>query len=318
MKPMNFDIRSTVPGEHILARIAMTADPELRAAPLRIVEQPKEGGIILAASGPSLAEHLPELKALYESGMPVMSVSGSHDWLIERGIIPSFHAVVDGRKRVADYISNPHPDCTYLVASQAHPVIWGYLAKSGAKVLLWHTDDDRDETRETVRKHHQKFLFIKAGCTVGMASLQILNLLGWREVHCFGMDGCFKGKEHHVDGRDKWTVPARRAMVGAKEFLLDVWMVGQAQDFQKILGFYSSRGAPFDLRFYGEGLLSWIYEIRRKMDPKPILEMSGFKEGEFVIPICEIENLRAKEEAEARAKRMAAQVVPGAAITVAA
>ena len=66
----------------------------------------------LVCYGPSLEQTWREIKH------PIMTVSGAHDFLLARGIVPDYHVECDPRPHKSDNISKPHPDVQYLIALQ--------------------------------------------------------------------------------------------------------------------------------------------------------------------------------------------------------
>ena len=57
--------------------------------------EPVERSIVIAASGPSLADELPRLRDLLACGAKLMAIRGAHDYLIHEGIIPDYALTVD-------------------------------------------------------------------------------------------------------------------------------------------------------------------------------------------------------------------------------
>ena len=47
----------------------------------------------------------------------IFSCSGSHKFLLERGIVPTWHVEVDPRQHKVALLGPPHPDVTYLPSS---------------------------------------------------------------------------------------------------------------------------------------------------------------------------------------------------------
>src|SRR5262249_21032334 len=113
----------------------------------------------------------------------VMTCSGSHRFMIERGIIPTWHVEVDPREHKCLLLGEPHPSVEYLISSTCHPKLTQKL--KGFKVKLWHVFDAKDPL--LVPRGEWS---ITGGCSVGVRCLTIARFLGFREMHIFGMDGC--------------------------------------------------------------------------------------------------------------------------------
>src|SRR5690349_14066304 len=72
--------------------------------------------------GPSLNQTWQEIRRL--NIRHIFTCSGSHKFLIERGVIPTWHVEVDPRPHKVQLIGKPHPDVEYLIASTCHPKVF--------------------------------------------------------------------------------------------------------------------------------------------------------------------------------------------------
>lgn len=128
---------------------------------------------------------------------PVITVSGAHDFLLEKGARPRhfpawYHIDCDPRKYKSRYVSRPHPEIQYLMSSTCHPRTWDYL--KGMNVKLWHMFN-APETEEWVKKNDPQGLMVRGGSTVGLQAMHVAGCLGYRNFEFFGMDACFEGDE---------------------------------------------------------------------------------------------------------------------------
>lgn len=248
---------------------------EFKGPYLMPVDEVKDGPIALVCSGPSAEETLPTLRDLYRDGVPVMAANGMHDWLIERGIVPTWHVMLDRRERMADFVRKSRSDVEYMIASHCHQAVfdvlegkdlpwWKRAFRAKRKITSWHCHGSADEL-PMIEAALPKFAHIRGGCTVGMHMLVIGSMLGYTVEHLFGYDGCFVGDRHHATD-DKWTKPKRRIMVGGRTYTVDGWMIGQAQDFQQIVDILSRDGVT--MAIHGEGLLSWIATLKAQINPE--------------------------------------------------
>lgn len=172
--------------------------------------------IAVAGFGPTLRDTWKELRAYKH----VMTCSGSHKFLTERGIIPEFHVEVDPRPHKVQLIGPPNKETTYLIASTCHKAVFDHL--EGMNVLLWHVFDAKEEGLRILPPGEWA---ITGGCDVGSRALTLAGFLGFRDVQVYGMDGCQKkdstGK--HADfhpnepskysvvefeGEEYWTTPS--------------------------------------------------------------------------------------------------------------
>lgn len=146
--------------------------------------------IAIVGFAPSLKETWEKLRDFTY----IITVSGSHKFLIERGIVPTWHVEVDPREHKVTLLGDPHANVHYLPASCCHPKYFDHLA--GFKASLWHVFDNNDDA---IRILPREEWAITGGCNVGLRAMTIARFFGFRDQHVFGMDGCEgaeAGKKH--------------------------------------------------------------------------------------------------------------------------
>lgn len=136
--------------------------------------------IAVVCYGPSLNETWEEIKKFKY----IISGSGSHKFLLERGIVPTWHVEVDPRAHKAELIGPPHKDVEYLIASCCHSKVLDLL--EGHNVKLWHVFATEEES---MRILPQGEWAITGGSNVGLRQMTIARFLGFQDLHVFGMDG---------------------------------------------------------------------------------------------------------------------------------
>jgi len=157
--------------------------------------------VCVVGFGPSLKDTwrniLLERKAF---GATVVSVSGAHDFLIERGIIPDIHIEVDPREHKAYFTRNPHPDVHYWVASCCHPKLIDNLVEKQAKVALWHLYNSEVDLKLVDEDGPDPDGWLIAGGSgVGVRALNVMFTRGYRSFSLYGMDCSFApadGEQH--------------------------------------------------------------------------------------------------------------------------
>ncbi len=174
--------------------------------------------IAVVAFGPSLKDTWEKVKDF----KTIISCSGAHKFLIERGIIPTYHVDVDPRPHKIALLGKPHPDVQYLPCSAVHPDYLRHLIKYDAKVKLWHVFGSEDASQRIIPKGEW---MITGGCDAGLRSVTIARFLGFTNLHLFGFDGSApeKGGTRHAayhpnphravseveyEGRTFYTTPA--------------------------------------------------------------------------------------------------------------
>ncbi len=147
----------------------------------------KEEPIAIVCFGPSLNDTWTEIKKFRY----VFSCSGSYKYLRERGITPTYHNEVDPRAHKIELIGNDiSSDTKFLMASCVHPKVLEHLKKYNANIILWHTySGEPEEVVPTI--FPQGEWVSMGGANVGLRALTLARLLGFTNLHIFGMDGSF-------------------------------------------------------------------------------------------------------------------------------
>jgi 2-polyprenyl-3-methyl-5-hydroxy-6-metoxy-1,4-benzoquinol methylase len=162
-------------------------DEQVRLATARVAGRIQEWSgplrdepVAIACFGPSLADTWEEIRKFKY----IFSCSGSHKFLIDRGIIPTHHLEVDPRTHKIELLGPPHKDVEYLIASACHPKYFDHLA--GFNVKLWHIFSNEEEAFRILPPGEWA---LTGGCSVGLRCLTLARFLGFRDMHIFGMDG---------------------------------------------------------------------------------------------------------------------------------
>lgn len=207
--------------------------------------------LALAGGGPSLAEHIDELKR-YNL---VMACGSAHDYVVSQGVEPKWAVCCDPDPAAAAYYKNPLKSCTYLIASSCDQAVFDAL--EGHRIVLWHSGGSNlsPEVWGEDRK-----LIIGGGCTVGTRAFMIGICFGFSTIHFFGFDGCVRDERHHAydfaDGDASELGDLVEVRLGSPDgpaYQMAGYMLGQLFDFDKLIGKFGSR---LTLAVHGEGPLN--------------------------------------------------------------
>jgi len=221
----------TVPGFGGLAE----REENIRAAFQRDIPSLKSveahGGVCsVVAYGPSLNQSFPKLIEEVQAGNTVITVSGAHDFVISRGLIPDYHAEMDIRERKVEFVRNSHPDVHYLIASVCHPAFWDVLG--GRKVTMWHLGDLAGMDAIVRELDPGAIMHPSAQC-IGLNALILMHTLGFRTFMMHGFD-CSYGEQGTHAGEHNGSFSEEGRMVvkcGDREFQTRPEWVKYAQNF---------------------------------------------------------------------------------------
>jgi hypothetical protein len=210
---------------------------------------------LIACYGPSLVDTIETLKI--EAGRPdvdVVSVSGSHDFLLSHGIVPRYHIECDPRLHKADNIDRSHPDTEYLIASVCHP---GYFEKLGpdANVKLWHVSTSEHVLRLINEMKESPKHIISGGGSVGLRSIPLLYAMGYRNYSVFAMDCSFKSEGESIQ---QWAGKHAGKKQDCCEALCDgTIFISSPVLLTYATGFFEmiQKVTDINIRLYGNGLL---------------------------------------------------------------
>ena len=252
-------------------RISARIQPiyELRGKPAAIV-----------CYGPSLNETWEKVRDFEY----VFSCSGSHKFLLERGIVPNFHVEVDPRAHKVELIGPPHKDVEYLIASTCHAAVFDHLADY--KVTLWHVFDNAEDGLRTLPPGEWA---LTGGCGVGLRAMTIARFLGFTEQHIFGMDGNQRsnvGKHaaaHPMQAKDAFLTE----YMGKKYWTTPAFLEAARMTFHEL-----NMMPDVQPTFYGEGLVQHMAQHYKPEPVAPEKRLIGFNKPELITP--EFRELNAK------------------------
>lgn len=217
------------------------------------VEELTKDPIALVGYGPSLNDTWEQIKGF----KTVMTCSGAHDFLIKRGIIPTYHAEVDPREHKADLIGQPQQGTRYLIASTCHPKVFDHLATYD--LHIWHVFDSDADSRRFIPPGEW---CVTGGCSVGVRMFTLSRLMGFTEFHVFGMDGCQDSRGKHAAAHPNQPKGYSLVTYEGRTFETTSSMYAVAQGIWHELDQLKDCTATF----YGDGLIQHMARFYQKKD----------------------------------------------------
>lgn len=213
--------------------------------------------IALVCYGPSLNDTWEQIRAFPY----VMSCSGAHKFLVERGIIPTWHVEVDPRAHKTELIGPPHPDVEYLIASTCHAAVFDHL--DGFRVKLWHVFDGAADALRTLPQNEWA---LTGGASVGLRTMTIARFMGFTDQHIFGMDGSAGASGKHAAAHP--AQPKNHSLVEYPEGSGRMWQTTESM-MEVARGTWHELNQMPDVKatFYGEGL---VQEMSKHYVPNPV------------------------------------------------
>ena len=203
----------------------------------------------IVAYGPSIEDTWQEINP----DKPLITMSGSLQFLLGKGLKPRygrwFHAHVDPRSDNLAVVER-HKDVIYLMGSCAHPKMFKLL--DGMKIVLWHAVSGA-HTKTWIEQNDPGQVLVAAGSTIGLSSIHLGGVFGYRHFEVHGMDGSFKGDARHA-GPHGGIVQGKRPSVVNGAYQTSRLMDNANLEVQNML-----RVFPLFCVFHGEGVIQdWV------------------------------------------------------------
>ena len=207
----------------------------------------------------------------------VMTCSGAHDFLIERGVIPTYHAELDPREHKVSFVRNSHKGTQYFIAAHCHPKMFATLKNRDVTMYYAFTADDKQRQKEQCARLEgvgQGMFYGRSNA--GMLAISIGRALGYRKFDLHGMDCCYPDGEiwagkHTGTPHGKVTIK-----VDGREFITSNLMMESTDDFFRSL--LVMPNVTFNI--HGDGLLRARLKLYKR-DPQLALSKDWWKPVDF-------------------------------------
>jgi hypothetical protein len=216
--------------------------------------------IAIVCYGPSLNNTWKQIKKFDY----IMTGSGSHKFLIDKGFKPSDfkewkHLEVDPREHKATLLGTPQEGIEYLIASCCHPKVFDLLEDFDIK--LWHVFSNEEQFLRTLPRGDWA---ITGGSNVGLRQMTVARFLGFNNLHIFGMDGC-EGKsgkhaaEHPNQPQESFPTPYKGKIYQSTPAMVEC----ARQTFHEL-----NQMPDVKAKFYGRGLVQAMAKDYKPEYPK--------------------------------------------------
>ena len=210
----------------------------------------RDARVAIVGFGPSLADtwrHL--LEREYDA---IWTVSKAHDFLVERGVLPTHHTDTDYREHKARYNRLFQQTLKYVMATQVHPVYLDLLA--GRDVSLFHVVQPNGGT------YDGRYFKSPVTFDAGLQAARLAYGLGYRVQDWYGMDASARGEQTHAGPHDGVRPLPVQIEVAGRICTMSAFLVRQALFCERML-----RETPRMLvTVLGDGALRPLLQERRR------------------------------------------------------
>jgi len=289
---VKFNLTAAIDGEERLQRMR----ENLRRDIPRLKPQPARKDVLaICGYGPSLKHTWREISTPF-----VCTTSGAHDFLIERGIIPTFHVEYDPRPHKAKFLEKPHAETTYCISSVCNANMFDQLRNS--KVLLWHALGGQDRKDcEVIDEVEEDGIVLFGGSTAGLRALAVGHTLGFHHFELHGMDCSYEPGSSWAGAHPSPQHPTKEVECNGRKFLTSELMINAAEEMAT---FITQRAAICRFNIHGDNLFAERMKLlikdnwqtkRKWWEPvgwKPIAVIAGVPQSDDVISEDYRETLR--------------------------
>lgn len=211
---------------------------------------------VLCGSGPSLADHLPEIHRHRNEGAAIFAMNGAASYLAANGILPDYQVIIDAREETAQLVG---PSKNHLFASQVHPACFD----KAPAAQVWHLQIENID--DYTPDYDEPFVEIGGAASVGNTATCLAYAMGYRTLEIYGYDSSHRnGQGHAFHQKMNDGDPCALVTFCGKEYLCSLTMKLQAEKFQETGRALQQLGCT--IHVHGEGLLPAMWNT-----PKEIL-----------------------------------------------
>lgn len=221
-----------------------------------IYEQPErpegEDHAIICGGGPSLADQLDSIRWRRSLGQDIFALNNAATYLAERAIWPKYQVMVDAREHNANFLGNASE---LLLSSQCHPSVFDKAMHRGDKIWLWHpVIDGVLDADQKVITDRRPYSLIGGGSTVGLSSMCLAYVMGYRKLHLYGYDSSHaNGASHAYAQPENDREPACDVEAYGRTFRCSLGMARQMELFPDVANNLIELGCIITVD--GDGLL---------------------------------------------------------------
>lgn len=231
--------------------------------------------VMLLCGGPTLNDFEYEIIKKRSQGVKLITTNGSYNWAISKGLEPSLQCIVDARefnKRFTEQCELTK-NTQYAISSQCNPAIFKGMPLD--RTHVWHvtlSDDGIETITENYGEQYKDWWPVPGGSTVGMRTLCLLQMLGFRKIYVYGLDSCiFEDRDHHAYEQEEndavqGIIPI---VVGGgtqyeKTFQCQPWQAFQSKEFEAMVP-RMAEVSDLQIQIKGDGLIAYMVETQAKV-----------------------------------------------------
>lgn len=203
------------------------------------------GHAVIVGGGPSLNETVEEVRWRKSIGQTIFALNGAGLHLRSLGIEPDHVVITDARPENAMFSTH---GAHHFIASHCAPAVFD----AAGSATVYHVN--QSGVAEALEGEQ---ILISTGSTVGLVTMGIAHVLGYRNFHLYGMDSSLAQSGHHAYAQPQNDGDAViECSADGERFRCAPWMLLQAQQFQSLAVQLAEEGCVITVA--GSGLLPHV------------------------------------------------------------
>lgn len=280
--PLRLDMQLANTSEQIDANIEATLARQHRSL-IELVNK-HSGAVSIVGSGPSLKDTWRAIRG------DIIACNAANQFLLERGVVPKYVMIFDADILAEEFVTTPHRDITYLLASRCHPALFRRL--EGFNVVVWHAAGDLNLQAILERRGVMEPM-CGGGSAAVTRTMFLAQTLGYRHLHLYGADSSYNNEQtREVHSRAGITVEDLRGSARGSHFRKSTteekflaimcntkygdgrevsrifhttpWMAAQAEDFKVLVPELQKLGVKVSV--HGDGLIPHLAKYSLGLD----------------------------------------------------
>jgi hypothetical protein len=226
--------------------------------------QAHNGVAAIIGASPSIINHKEQIKAIQANEFNiVMSLNGTHSWLLANGITPNIHVMfeIDTERPEQALGGPPHKGVYYYICSHCPERL--FRAMRGQHRVLWHCFDEPPEYQAIIAKLFPNEFMVGGGHVTFFRSINVAIILGFRHFELFGCDGSFEGEMSHYEGYHSYSGELTMDVIAGgnglpyKRFHTNPSLSFMTHEF---LRFCDANQKALKIRVNGDGLMRYLHQ----------------------------------------------------------
>jgi len=224
----------------------------------------KKAGCAIVGGGPSMKDSIPQIRYRKARGDTIITLNNALTYLVGKGITPDAHVMLDARPENAEFIKDAPKGVRYFIASQCHPDV--FEALKDHDVTVWHNGFGSGESMMEILApwfdegpNQRPVVLVPGGGTVGLRTMCLTWLSGYKRLHLYGFDSSYEEDNHHAYSQAlNDTDNTMTVAFNDKHYKCAPWMVRQANEFKDAYSRITADGV--NITVHGRGLIPDIYK----------------------------------------------------------